>query len=97
MANEDVWRRFVNGLQIDDLAGTEAPSSEKIQRDVPNNVSEDTVLVYKLTTEVYVYQHIGTDFWYGANTLQDVSILGEMTLEQVRSLVQAKKLRRKRK
>lgn len=96
MANDDVWRKFVNGLEIPEFDGEGVPMAEKIQRDSPNNYTEDNVIVYKMTTEVYVYQHIGSDSWFGANTLQDVSILGEMTLDQARKLVQAKKLRRKK-
>lgn len=90
------WRRFVNSLPELPANGLGPPDMEKIDTSTPKSSSSDSVLVYKLTTEVYVYQHLGTDSWFGANTLQDVTILGEMTLEQVRALVAAKKLRRKK-
>jgi hypothetical protein len=98
MGNEDQWRKLVNDLPPEfEIGGADFPELEKIDTKSPKNYTDNSVIVYKLTTEVYVYQHIGSDdSWYGANTLQDVTILGEMTLDQVRTLVNAKKLKRKK-
>jgi hypothetical protein len=93
---QENWRRLVNSLPPLD-EGTGPPDLEKIEEDTPKTKEESNVIMYKLTTEVYVYQHIGSDVWFGSNTLQDVSILGEMTLAQARTIVNAKRIRRKRK
>lgn len=90
------WRKFVNSLP-ELPEGQGPPDIEKMPVKDPKLHEDDDVIMYKLTTTVFVYQHIGSQFWFGSGAMQDVTIMGEMSLKDAQGIVNAKRIRRRKK
>jgi hypothetical protein len=82
----DDVRNLVNRLQgLEE--GVSAPDIEMFPKD-----SGKTYKVQKILTEIYVFTDID-NMKYGSKTFQDVIIMGDMTQEEVNTLI-AKKRRK---
>jgi len=92
------WRYFVNNYKGPDLPsdGAQAPNMENENKVIKDG--ESPVVLQKIITEVYVYTSTNTkELWYGANTIQDVQILGTMRLSEAQKIINAAKRKRRRK
>lgn len=85
-------RNLVNNLDELSSDGISAPSIEMfpVQENPP-----DLFQVQKIITEIYVFTDTN-NMKYGSKTFQDVVLMGEMTKEQVDTIIKNKE-RRKRK
>ena len=90
---EDIWRRLVNNMEDADLSdkGAGPPKMEAIERK-PVRDGETPVVLQKIITEMYVYTSlVDKDMWYGAQSFQDVQLLGNMRLSEALSVINARK------
>jgi hypothetical protein len=73
-------------------AGLSAPDLEMIPvQEEPPRLFQ----VQKIITEVYVFTDLN-NMQYGAKTFQDVVLMGEMTKDQVDTIIENKKKRKRR-
>ncbi len=91
MAEEDVWRIWINALTGEDLPedGAEASSLETF----PAPTKPAKVFVQKLTTEVYIFTDQEHQL-FGERAFQDVRILGEMSPEKLVKILEREKRKR---
>lgn len=96
---EDFWRNIINHSDAPDLpdTGGDPPKLEQIIKE-PIKDGESPVFVQKIITEMYVYTSMNqSDLWYGAQTIQDVQVLGLMRLSEAQKLINGAKRKRRRK
>jgi hypothetical protein len=80
----DNVRDFVNGLEgLEE--GISAPDIEMFPKE-----SSKVYKVQKILTEIYVFTDID-NMKYGSKTFQDVIIMGDMTQEEVNTLIAKRK------
>jgi len=85
-------RNLVNNLDDLDIDGISAPKMEMF----PVEESEpDVFQVQKIITEIYVFTDT-SNMRYGSKTFQDVVLMGEMTKEQVDTIIKNKEKRKRK-
>lgn len=89
--NESI-RSLVNKTEGLPENGLPAPDMEMfpVEEELPNLFQ-----VQKIITEIYVFTDMG-NMKYGSKTFQDVVLMGEMTREQVDTIIQNKMKRKRR-
>lgn len=97
MPDDDIWRTVVNSFTDGPLEGSDPPAMESIPKK-PLKDGESPVTLQKIITEVYVYTSANTDeLWFGAQTFQDVQVLGQMRLSEALKIIEGAKNKRRRK
>lgn len=86
MADDTIWRRYVNSLPELDEDGEDAPQMEKMTK--KKKSARRKFFVQKIITEVIVYTDIEGQGFAEA-TSQKLVLLGEMTQTQLNKLLQA--------
>jgi len=86
MADDTIWRRYVNSLPELDEDGDDAPQMEKMAK--KKKTARRKFFVQKIITEVIVYTDIeGQGFAEATN--QKLVLLGEMSQGQLNKLLAA--------
>jgi len=98
--DDAAWRHFLNdeykGPELP-LDGSGAPDLEITKRGAIKD-GESPVVLQKIITEMYVYTSNDIkDLWYGADTIQNVHILGTMRLSDAKKIIDTAKKKRRRK
>jgi hypothetical protein len=96
LEEEGFWNNLLKGLPDLPKDGTGPPELENFKK---QNIKdgESPVLLQKIVTEIYVYTSANTeDLWYGAQSFQDVQVLGTMRLAEALSVIEAKKKKKRR-
>ena len=90
MADDTLWRVYVNSLPELDEEGDDAPQMEKIPKKKP---AGRKFFVQKIVTEVYVYTDLEAQGFSDA-TFQELTILGEMSEAKLKKLLGAQARKR---
>lgn len=91
------WRYIVNNMKVPDLPedGAKAPDMEMIKKPIKDG--ESPVVLQKIISEIYVYTSTNDkDLWYGADTIQDIQIIGTMRLSEAQKIINGAKRKRRR-
>lgn len=91
MGDENVWRKWINGLKVDDLPqiGKDPTNLESLA----TPAKETKLQVQKIVTVVYVFTELDKQI-FGEKAYQDVQVLGEMTPQEFVKLLEKERKRR---
>jgi len=91
---EDLLRNLVNDLPSLPEDGIGPPSQESLERK-PIRDGESPVMLQKIITEIYVFTSTnGDNLWYGAQSFQDVQLLGQMRLSEALKIIESRKTKK---